>query len=186
MAEETDAKDKGKEKEKAAAPPSKGLSKKVVIMIGAGALLLGLGSAIAFFKLSGNHKAEAKSDEAQAEASASTHGEAAAKVPDGKVASAQMYDLDSFIVNLADAPEVRYLKLTLKLELDRPDASTELASRLPQVRDAVLILLSSKDSASLRTTQGKFQLRDELTQRVNHVLPRSGVRTVYFTEFVVQ
>ena len=31
-----------------------------------------------------------------------------------------IYDVDPFIVNLADTPEVRYLKLTVKLELENP------------------------------------------------------------------
>jgi len=61
-----------------------------------------------------------------------------------------------------------------------------LSTRIPQVRDTILILLSSKDTAGLRNPQGKFQLRDELTQRVNALLPKSGVRSAYFTEFVVQ
>jgi flagellar FliL protein len=81
---------------------------------------------------------------------------------------------------------VRYLKLAVKVELDRPDASGELTARLPQVRDTVLMLLSGKESTQLRTTQGKTQLRDELVQRINAVTTRGGVRTVYFTEFVVQ
>lgn len=166
-----------KEKEKAAAPPSKGVSMKLVALIGAGALLLGLGGTIAFFKLSG----KSAPDAAQAETTGESHGGAG-----GKVEAAPLYDLESFIVNLADSPDVRYLKLTVKLELERPDASGDVAARLPQVRDAVLILLSSKDSIGLRSTQGKFQLRDELTQRVNNVLPHAGVKTVYFTEFVVQ
>ncbi len=192
MAEEADAKakdkDKDKSKEKAAPAPAKGLSMKLVIMSSVAALLLGLGGTVAFFKLNGNHKPEAKSEAAQAEPTAGEgQGEAAAKTTEpGQGPSARMFDLDSFIVNLADSPDVRYLKLTVKLELDRPDASADLATRLPQVRDAVLILLSSKESANLRTTQGKFQLRDEITQRVNNALPRAGVRTVYFTEFVVQ
>jgi flagellar FliL protein len=97
-----------------------------------------------------------------------------------------MFDLDPFIVNLSDVPESRYLKLTVKLELDRPDIAAELSARIPQVRDTILILLSSKDTAGLRNPQGKFQLRDELTQRVNALLPKSGVRSAYFTEFVVQ
>jgi flagellar FliL protein len=182
MAEEAEAKDKDKNKEKAAPTPAKGLSMKLVVIIGLAALLIGLGGTIAFFKLGGNHKSDAKTVAAD-----EGHGEAAAKTTESaKAAPVGMYDLDSFIVNLADAPEVRYLKLTVKLELERADASADLATRLPQVRDAVLILLSSKESAGLRTTQGKFQLRDEITQRVNNALPRSGVKTVYFTEFVVQ
>jgi flagellar FliL protein len=105
----------------------------------------------------------------------------------GKTSSpGAIYEVDPFIVNLADTPEVRYLKLTVKLELDNQDVSAELASRVPQVRDTILVLLTSKDAASIRTPQGKFQLRDEITQRVNSLLPKPGVRAAYFTDFVVQ
>jgi flagellar FliL protein len=97
-----------------------------------------------------------------------------------------MFDLDPFIVNLADTPEVRYLKLTIKLDVDSEAVASELSARIPQIRDAVLVLLSSKDVNAVRTTQGKFQLRDEITQRVNGLLKKPGVRSAYFTEFVVQ
>jgi flagellar FliL protein len=78
------------------------------------------------------------------------------------------------------------LKLTLKLDVDSEAVSTELSTRIPQIRDAVLVLLSSKDVNAVRTTQGKFQLRDEITQRINGLLKKPGVRSVYFTDFVVQ
>jgi flagellar FliL protein len=187
MADEAKDKDKDKNKEKATPVPAKGMSMKLILMVGTAALLIGLGGAIAFFKLSGDHKGGETSNVAQAETVTNGgHGETSARTQGGGQGSGAMYDLDSFIVNLADQPEARYLKVTLKLELDRQDASADVAARLPQVRDAVLILLSSKESSNLRTTQGKFQLRDEITQRVNNALPRSEVRTVYFTEFVVQ
>ena len=89
-------------------------------------------------------------------------------------------------MNLADTPETRYLKLTVKLELENDSVKEEVTKRTPQVRDAILILLTSKDSVTVRSTQGKFQLRDELTSRVNAVLPKAGVRSAYFTDFVVQ
>ncbi len=89
-------------------------------------------------------------------------------------------------MNLADVPDVRYLKLTVKLEVDNDAVSAELSARVPQVRDAILVLLSSKDVNAVRTTQGKFQLRDEITQRINGLLPKPGVRSAYFTDFVVQ
>jgi flagellar FliL protein len=97
-----------------------------------------------------------------------------------------MFDLDPFIVNLADAPDIRYLKLTMKLELENEGVAANLSSRIPQLRDTVLVLLSSKDSTTIRTPQGKFQLRDEVTQRINGLLPKPGVKTAYFTDFVVQ
>ena len=44
--------------------------------------------------------------------------------------------------------------------------------------DAMLVLLSSKDVTTVRTSQGKFQLRDEITQRVNGLLPKPGIRSL--------
>jgi flagellar FliL protein len=133
------------------------------------------------------HKEDVRTDASQSpQAPASgKQEESVAKIQSANTPGA-IYDVDPFIVNLADVPEARYLKLTVKLELDRPDVSADLGARVPQLRDTILILLSSKDAASLRTPQGKFQLRDELTQRVNALLPKGGIRSAYFTEFVVQ
>ncbi|MEW6542363.1 MAG: flagellar basal body-associated FliL family protein [Nitrospirota bacterium] len=179
-----------KETKNPAPPAPRSLPVKLVLMIGAAALLLGLGGAIAFMKFTGGHAGEGARPEQAAPAEspgAAAPGERTAQAgPPEKGAPGTMFDMDSFIVNLADAPEVRYLKLTLKLELEQPDVAADLSARMPQVRDGILILLSSKDSSGLRTTQGKFQLRDEITHRVNSALPKAGVRTAYFTEFVVQ
>jgi len=171
---------------------SAGIPMKMVIIIVMATLLLGIGAAFAIFKLmSGGHGGEEAKTEAiepkASEPKAESHGEAGPK-GESKAGAAKgiMFDVEPFIVNLADAQEVRYLKLTVKLELDSQEASDELNGRIPQIRDTILVLLTSKDSTSIRTTQGKFQLRDEITQRVNSLLPKPAVHTVYFTDFVVQ
>lgn len=171
-------------------PPthSSGIPIKLVILIAGGTLLLGLGGTIAFVKFSG-HKEDVHVEASEPTQSVGSSKQEDATAKTSKAATSApgaIYDVDPFIVNLADVPESRYLKLSVKLELDRPEVSAELNARVPQVRDTILILLSSKDAASLRTPQGKFQLRDELTLRVNGLLPKGGVRTAYFTEFVVQ
>lgn len=171
-----------------------GIPMKMVIIIVVATLLLGIGAAFAIFKLTaGGHGGEEAKTEANAP-KAESHGEAehkpaAAETKPGSakgVSPGVMFDVEPFIVNLADAQEVRYLKMTVKLELDSQEASVELTGRIPQIRDTILVLLTSKDSASIRTTQGKFQLRDEITQRVNSLLSTPAVHTVYFTDFVVQ
>lgn len=175
--------DKEKDDDKpAVSVAAKGVPIKLVLIICVGVLVLGLGGTFAVIKMTAHDKPDA----AQA-ATPAPSGEAHGKDGDAKMAAANpLFDLDPFIVNLADTPEIRYLKLTVKLEMEQAGASGDLTARMPQVRDAILVLLSSKDSSAIRTTQGKFQLREEITQRVNSVLPRKGVRTVYFTEFVVQ
>ena len=169
-------------------PVAAGISMKMVIIIVAGTLVLGTGGAFALFKLmGGGHDGDDRKAE-ESVAKAAGNGEKTEAKPGAvkNVAPGAIYDIDPFIVNLADAPEVRYLKLTVKLELENQEASTELANRIPQLRDTILVLLTSKDAASIRTPQGKFQLRDEITQRVNSLLPKPSVRAAYFTDFVVQ
>ncbi|WP_447977066.1 flagellar basal body-associated FliL family protein [Candidatus Nitrospira bockiana] len=171
--------------EKVVVAPPAGLPIKLVIIIAVVTLLLGLGAALVFVKLTGKEHVESSPKEAKA-AAPEKHAEATTKVVGAAGPPGAIYDLDPFIVNLADAPESRYLKITVKLELDRPEVSGELAGRVPHVRDAVLILLTSKEASALRSPQGKFQLREEITERVNALLPKGGVRSAYFTEFVVQ
>lgn len=170
----------------AASPPAFPI--KLLIIVSVVALMFGVGGAFVAVKFLGGSSKGAESSEEQkadAEGKAESKNEAGAK--HGQTSSpGAMFDLDPFIVNLADTPEVRYLKLTIKLDVDSEAVASELSARIPQIRDAVLVLLSSKDVNAVRTTQGKFQLRDEITQRVNGLLKKPGVRSAYFTEFVVQ
>jgi flagellar FliL protein len=61
---------------------------------------------------------------------------------------------------------------------------------MPAIRDRVIILLSSKDEASLLDTNGKEQLREEVLAATQDVLKENngdaGVEAVYFTNFVMQ
>ncbi|HSE57256.1 MAG TPA: flagellar basal body-associated FliL family protein [Nitrospiraceae bacterium] len=166
-----------------------GLPMKMVIMIAVGMLLLGLGGAALLFHFIKGAGPSAKNEEqaSEAPAPAKEGHDTGSKPQTGATAQVGViYDLDPFIVNLADTPEIHYLKVTVKFELERPDVTEELNKRLPQTRDAILVLLSSKEAAAVRSAQGKLQLREEILQRVNALLPKGGARGVYFTDFIVQ
>ena len=94
--------------------------------------------------------------------------------------------LDPFIANLADEQGTRYLRATLQVELYEARVPDELQARLPQVRDLLLTLFTSKAFAEVRTPQGKAQLREEIVSRINRALQKDLVKAVYFTDFVVQ
>ncbi len=168
------------------AAPAPALPIKLLIIVVAAALVAGLGGAFVIVKFMGGHSSGGgeAGDEHKAEAVAKSegHGEKGG----AGAAPGVVFDLDPFIVNLADAPDIRYLKMTIKLEVENEGVSANLATRIPQLRDTILVLLSSKDSTAIRSPQGKFQLRDEITQRINGLLPKPGVKTAYFTDFVVQ
>ena len=162
-----------------------GMPMKMVLILVGGTLVVALGGAFAIFKMTAG-----SSDKPAAEAAVEkpgTHGEVEAKGAHGAVAeTGAIADLDPFIVNLADSPEVRYLKITMKLELTNASAADEITARTPQIRDAILVLLTSLDSVTARSPQGKHKLREDVTARINGLLPKKSVKTAYFTDFVIQ
>lgn len=97
-----------------------------------------------------------------------------------------MVNLESFIVNILDEGEVRYLKAAITLEADSAEVAAELNQRMPQIKDAILMLIGNKTFADLSDLQGRLQLRAELLNRINSLLLNGKVKRIYFTDFVVQ
>jgi flagellar protein FliL len=97
-----------------------------------------------------------------------------------------VFKMDTLIVNLADQGGKRYLRVTMELELSGPEVLDEITKRLPQLRDTILMVLPSKLYSDINTTEGKVALRDELITKMNAILKSGKVKTIYFTEFVVQ
>jgi flagellar FliL protein len=97
-----------------------------------------------------------------------------------------IYKMEPFLVNLLDPGQLRYLKVTLHAESNREKESEEVERRLPQLRDAVLTILSSKNYKDIITAEGKSALREEIKLKLNQLLSGVKVENVYFTEFVVQ
>lgn len=177
MAEKTENTEKEKEGE---AKPAR--SSKMLIIIVAAVVLAGAGGYFAMSK-SGNKEVAAE------DGKSSGHGEASdghGSKDGNKGTGSHIYPLDSFIVNLSDPNRTRYLKVTVQLELDKPEAIEEVKSKTPQVRDALIILLSSKSMEDISTPAGKYQLRDEIIARIKQFVTKGTVVTAYFTDFVVQ
>ncbi len=97
-----------------------------------------------------------------------------------------IYKMETLIVNLADQGGKRYLRITMELELSAPEVMEEINNRMPQLRDAILMVLPSKQYSDIGSTEGKIALRDELIAKINGILKKGTVTTIYFTEFVVQ
>ena len=97
--------------------------------------------------------------------------------------------IDAFTVNLADPGGKRYLRTSMSLELKSSDskgAKEEIEKRAPQIKDAIITILTTKRFEDIQTTEGKAGLRDEIARRLNDLLKQGKVSNLYFTEFVVQ
>lgn len=103
-----------------------------------------------------------------------------------KVLSGLMVEVEPFIVNILDVDGTRYLKAAITLEVDTESAVQEAGERMPQIRDAVLLMISNKTFGEMSDLQGKLQLRAELLTKINSFFRRGKVQKIYFTEFVVQ
>ncbi|MGD9332675.1 MAG: flagellar basal body-associated FliL family protein [Desulfobacterales bacterium] len=98
----------------------------------------------------------------------------------------EMFPLDTFVVNLADASGKRYLRATMQLELTPEESVANFEQRLPQIRDVVLTILPTKQFDEIRTVDGKTALRTEIIDQLNELLNGESVANIYFTEFVIQ
>ena len=160
--------------EKTVEPPS-GNMKMIIMAVVAVLLMIGFGVGGYFFGVKSGDSAMAPADPAPV-----------AQEVEAPVGIGPLVAVNDIIVNLLDDQETHYLKASLSLEMDSPEAVGEVEERQPQVRDAVLLLLGSKTFAELRDLQGKLQLRAELMERLNGFLQTGKVKTIFFTDFVVQ
>ena len=99
--------------------------------------------------------------------------------------------LESFTVNLADAEESHFLRITMDLGLGHaPKGGSEKGEGgdfpTAQTRDAILSVLTAGKANVLMTPEGKAQLKHDLLQELQTKVPELDVREVYFTEFLVQ
>ena len=150
-----------------------GNKKLIIIIVVAVVLLAAIGGGAAFFMLSGKDK------------TSDPEAEAAAMASKAKQVG-PMVNISAFVVNILDDEENRYLKAALTIEVDSQAAADEIDARMPQVQDAILLLVGNKTFGELRDMQGKMQLRAELINRVNEILTKGKVKRIYFTDFVVQ
>lgn len=98
----------------------------------------------------------------------------------------ELVSLPTFVVNLADPLGRRYLKIAIDVEVIDKKAAEQLNASESKIRDAIILLLSSKTFADLSTMEDKISLKQEIVERLNQVLGGSKVMRVYFTEMVVQ
>ena len=167
MAEETDAQQE--------IQPKKSFLK--FIILGVMVVVLGAGGYVGWNYFKGNKNENTKETRA-------TKAEASKKKDEAKI----VFPLESFIVNLADKAGLgkRYLKVTLALEVGDEEKKRMVEGYTAELRDTILLLLSSQSFTEISTMEGKLELKQALLSRINHSLGGGVVQRLYFTEFVVQ
>ena len=91
-----------------------------------------------------------------------------------------------FTFNLGDKA---YVQFGLIFETGSPEAAHELVVYRPKIQHQIILLMSGKEEAHLRTLAGKKELIEEIIELTNHVIhddKKSGVKEVLFTKFLIQ
>lgn len=130
-------------------------------------------------------KGEAKTGEGEGkgEAKAGEHG-GAGHEEGGDEFIGKTIPMETFLVNLSGNRGNKLLKVNMDLELEGGKIAEEIDKRKPQIRDIIIILLSSKTYAQLSSPEGKEFLRDEIRDTVNSFLTTGKIKRVLFTEFL--
>jgi flagellar FliL protein len=164
---------------------------KLIIIVVAALAILGGGGFFGwkFFLASDEKPAEeaAQAEKAKGGEEGAKEGEKGEEAKKGPTVPGTVLDMEPFIVNLADPAGKRYLKLKIAVDAKDEKLKKEIETRMPQIRDSILLLLTSKSYADIAPVAGKIRLRNEILKIMNRSLMGVGsVHGVYFTEFVVQ
>lgn len=99
---------------------------------------------------------------------------------------AKMVQLESFIINLNGSEGYKFMKITMSLEVDNVAAQEEITKRQAQVRDTIVVLLTSKTYGEVAGENGQQKLKEELVDTVNSFLVKGKIKKILFTDFLFQ
>jgi len=169
------------EEEVAEEAPKKKSKKKLIIIIASAVLALSaIGGGVWYFmhQKSDDHKV-AKEDKAKKE-----------EVKEEHSVDPVFVKLETFTVNLSPEEGEKYLQVDMTLNAASKEEATSLEVHMPQVRNRVLMLLTSKKPSDISSAEGKKLLSQELTQQLNQPYTTEGkpkkISGVFFTSFIIQ
>jgi flagellar FliL protein len=166
----------------AEAAPSGGSGQKPILLIALAVINMAVVGGVGFMLYKGKQKeaAEPKIEQViKGEAEAQHKEEHEEKEVVGKV-----IPLETFIVNLAGSKGRKVAKVNMELELKGDKTSEEIEKRKAQVRDIIIIILSSKTYEEVSSREGKDNLRNEIKDTINSFLVSGKISNVFFTEFI--
>lgn len=97
----------------------------------------------------------------------------------------------AFVVNLNDGRRVHFMQISVQLMSYNPEVIALVEENQPPLRDAMIMLLSHQSGETMRSIQGREEVRKEALVDVRKVLKevagvKKGIEAVYFTDFVIQ
>lgn len=138
-----------------------------------------LGVGIGLFMYVKTTKESLKHEEKMLEESQTEHQEKQKSADEVRLVA-----LEPFIVNLSGSEGYKLLKVAMSLEVENAQTQDEISKRQAQIKDIVLVLLSSKTYSEVSGENAQQRLKDEIMDTVNSFLTKGKIKKILFTEFI--
>jgi flagellar FliL protein len=173
-------------------PPAKKKSGRFKwILIAAGLLVVVGGGVGGYLMMKGRGEAaspEAQSVEDELASDAAGHGKEVAAAEGEAAAGGEslLYKFeDEFVVNLLDPRGRQFVQTNLQFKATSSQSLKTLADNDAPLRDAIIMLLSSKRREDIETPAGKERFKRELMARVDGIVDPKAVSDIYFTKWLL-
>lgn len=99
---------------------------------------------------------------------------------------------EPFTINFLNQSDqkVRYLQIRVALKSDDPAIIQSAELNLPMIQDALRILFTEQNYATVSTVTGREQLQQQAVDKVRQILAEEtgseALEQVYFTRFILQ
>jgi len=162
--------------------PSGGSGQKPILLIALAVINMLVVAGVGFMLYQGKKKeaAEPTIEHVIAGEAEAQHKEATEE----KEVVGKVVPLETFIVNLAGAKGRKILKVNMELEVKGEHSLGEIDKRKAQIRDIIIIILSSKSYDEVSTREGQDGLKTEVKDTINSFLVQGKISNVFFTEFI--
>lgn len=160
--------------------PKKSGRMKLIIIIVAALLLIGIAVGATVFLMSGEEEATAEGD-----APAEQQAEAEPQLP------AQYVVLKpEFVISFQIGPRQRFLQTSIEVMTRKQSVVDALNLHEPMIRNDIIRIIGEQNFDHLRTPEGRVELQALLTEHIAQLVKREagvdGVEAVLFTDFVMQ
>lgn len=115
------------------------------------------------------------------------HGEKASEGPAGKPSGVgPTVALENFVVQLRAVEAEKYAHITIEIELSDEKDKEVVSNYMPRIRDNIIGYLADRTADEMRGSEGMGNVKAQVLQRLQEVVPGRRVRSVYVTSFIVQ
>ena len=161
-------------------------SKTLLLIIIIAILALAGGGGGAYFFLKGD-----KAEDMAAEDGEGGDAEAAEEEVEEMPATPYYFSLNPpFVVNFVGKGRAKFLQVNIEGLTRNPTVKEDITTHLPQIRNNIVFILSSKRHEDLVTAEGKESLRKQLLDEMRNILIKEtgngDIEDIYFTSFVIQ